>query len=72
MRALVLCMLCSCIGYGEFISPMDAYKIEHKQCMQRASAEDQRICLSMLEKKYRQYFGEGGYPREFVPPNPRQ
>lgn len=73
MMRLILCVsLVSCIGYVEFISPMDAYKIEHKQCMQKASQEDQRICLSMLEKKYRGYFNEGGYPSEHVVPSPRQ
>ena len=71
MRALVLCMLCGCIGAGAFISPMEAHRIETEQCMRKANAEDQRICLGMVEKKYRNYFSEGEYPKEYRPRGPR-
>lgn len=63
--------LTGCIGYGEFISPAEAQRIEREQCMRKADPEEQRRCLAMVARKYHRYNSEGGYPETFVPPNPR-
>lgn len=71
MRSLVLCMLVSCIGYGEFISPVEAQRIERKQCDSKPDAEERRACHSLLDKKGGQYNAEGGYPSAPHIPGPR-
>ncbi len=46
-------------GCGPTMSPMDAYRIEVAQCHKSGDAEDIRRCLSLVEKKYAHYLGEG-------------
>lgn len=58
----VLGMLAGCIGYGEFISPIEAERIERGQCDRKQDAEERRICHGQVERKYRQYNAEGDYP----------
>lgn len=63
--------LVGCIGYGEFISPVEAQRIEHAQC-EKKPADERRGCHAMVERKYQRYNSEGGYPEEWHVPNPRQ
>lgn len=70
--ALFVALLSGCIGYGEFISPAEAQRLEREQCAQKPDAEAQRKCLAGVARKYGRYNSEGGYPETFTPPNPRQ
>lgn len=54
--ALALVALVGCIPGWQQLNPEDAYQIELKQC------QGDRGCESMVERKYSQYHGEGGYP----------
>ena len=51
-----------CLGYGPFVDPSDAYRIESEQCRSKPDAEAQRRCQALTDKKYARYFSEGGYP----------
>lgn len=67
---IVLGMLAGCIGYGEFISPVEAQRIERAQCDRKHDAEDRRKCHAMVDRKYARYNAEGDYPdpRQSAPP----
>lgn len=54
--------LVGCIGYGEFISPAEAQRIEKAQCERKPDADERRSCLTMVGRKYQRYNSEGGYP----------
>lgn len=69
LLALHIVVSCAgCIGYGEFISPKDAYDIETKRCETKRDAEERRICLGFVGRKYGRYNAEGGYPEYPSPP----
>lgn len=62
--------LSGCIGYGPFLNPADAYRLEIDSCKRKANgdAETLRKCIGGVERKYARYNGEGGYPAESPPP----
>jgi hypothetical protein len=67
LRYLLFLILSSCIGYGEFISPMDAYRIERDSCQTKRGSEEVRKCMAGVNHKYGQYMSEGSYPETRSP-----
>lgn len=73
MRAAIVTFilaLSGCIGYGPFISPAKAYRLEVDSCKRKANgdAEELRKCLGHVERRYHRYNSEGGYPAYPAPP----
>lgn len=55
--------LAGCVlpGYVD-VSPMEGQAMERRQCNAKSDAEERRRCHALLDRKWGQYNGEGGYP----------
>lgn len=54
---------CLLPGYVD-VPPMEAQRMERRQCDAKTDAEERRACHSLLDKKWARYNGEGGYPAD--------
>lgn len=69
---LISSCLTGCILGGEFISPVEAQRIEREQCNRKPDAEARRACLTLVGHKWQRYNSEGNYPAPSQPVDPRQ